>query len=577
MELGRAKKSSSVEKLLVNGQPTTDPVSIANVFSSHFDNISKTIMSNQGLLQSQVKQSENKFDPLHVSPFEVLKVINSLNPSKATGLDGISIKTLQCIGHALASPLADIFNASLLQGHFPTAMKAGKLISIHKKGSVLDVGNYRPVTILPSISKVFERLMHKRLYDFILPSLTSSQFGFIRRRSTQDAILHFISSIYDDLEKGRVPVGVCYDLSKAFDSINHNLLLDKLQAYGITGRLHDWFRSYLTDRPTTFTQRLPNGQDITCEPIMNNIGVPQGSILGPLLFLIYINDVVDCFPDDVLATLFADDSNAKFSVSRGDVIEPKLTGINDDFQRWASRNGLTVNSDKTATLVFRKGVEKSELQCHPQISVELEVKFLGILVDDELRFHSHVESVCKRLSSAVFCLKSVRDWAGIPLLLSLYHGLFQSHLSYGILVWGNLPEYLSDRIVRLQKYAIRTMLRKHRRHSCRQLFSELGILTFPCLYILNAVTYAHSQLLSGKFQANGTVTGYNTRTSSDIFRHSIRLEKVQGSISHHAAFLFNSLPPSLKEVKSQSIFLCLTKSFLLKNPFYKTKELVTNC
>jgi hypothetical protein len=291
-----------------------------------------------------------------------------------------------------------------------------------------------------------------------------------------------------------------------------------------------------------------------------------------LLFLIYINDVVDSFPDYVLASLFADDSNAKFSDTTSTYLLQKLKEVNTAFHTWAKQNGLGVNEDKTATLVFRDCAEKLALQSDPDVTLTTEVKFLGLWMDDKLSFSSHVDEVCKKLSSAIFCLKTVRDWAGSKLLLSIYHALFESHISYGILVWGNLPECHTNRILKLQKYAIRTMLRKTQRTSCRLLFPELGILTFPSLYMLNAVCYAHTQYRCGIFISNNTVTGFNTRSSGNIFRKYVGLKKVQNSITNHAPILFNKLPQSLKSIHSTQQFYLEAKKYFLAKGYYSTRD-----
>ena len=402
--------------------------------------------------------------------------------------------------------------------------------------------------------------------------LCDNQYGFRKKRSTQDAILHFLSTVYDALNLNKVPVGICYDFSRAFDSINHPRLIGKLKSVGVQGAHLQWFESYLRERPLHFAHRSSEGKDYFCgTPISNNIGVPQGSILGPLLFLVYINDLISALPTDVNGILFADDSNAAFSVDDSEQVCGRVEEVNSSVSSWANSNGLTLNNNKTAILIFAPRTD-IKVDVPEPFRTSQSAKFLGIHIDNNPNFFIQVEEVCKKLRSAVFCLKSIRDWADLCLLKSTYHAVFESFLRYGVLAWGFLPKFQVLRIVRLQKWAIRTMTRKGRLHSCRNLFPDLNIMTFPGIYITEAVCWAHMKMLQGDIIRTSSNNVYSLRNSSDLVTERARLKKVEQSIKFSSVKFFNALPQHLKEDINPKSFRQKVTQLFLKKALYSFDE-----
>ena len=243
------------------------------------------------------------------TPDEIVKIINDLNPKKSSDIYEISPEYVISTRQAVAHLLTIIFNRSVHEGSFPHAMKIAKIIPLHKGDSVLSVTNYRPISLLPIFSKIFERLVYNRLVEFIVKNniLSQNQFGFQKGKSTENAVTSIVSQILKAKERKESSYCIFLDFAKAFDTVNHDILIEKLNFYGVKDKALAWFKSYLSNR-AQYTQIGENLSDIG----LIKHGVPQGSVLGPLLFLVYINDITES--SKILKFyLFADDTTVFYS------------------------------------------------------------------------------------------------------------------------------------------------------------------------------------------------------------------------------------------------------------------------
>ena len=343
-------------------------------------------------------------------------------------------------------------NKSLTEGVFPNSLKLALVCPIFKKGDVTKCANYRPISLLSNISKIFERVMYNRIEHFLEEhdSIYELQFGFRKNYSTNHALLSIVESIRKNLDNKTYSCRVFVDLEKAFDTVNHTILLSKLNHYGIRGESLEWFRSYLTNRKQCSTI---NGSSSEYSKI--SCGVPQGSILGPLLFLIYINDMHDALSKCIVHH-FADDTNLLFSHKDPEVIRKTLNNELKLLYEWLCANRLSLNVDKTEFIIFRPPRTKLNNRIvlnlnNKKIHESRKIKYLGLIMDDRLTWKFHINELCKKLGRSVGMLYKLRHLCPLTVLKSLYYSLLNSHIAYGLPVWGNSDQIYIDKISKLQK------------------------------------------------------------------------------------------------------------------------------
>ena len=299
----------------LNGDLINDPNKIADAFNEHFSNIGPKLADKIGKgNRSYVDYLSDynidaSFQLKETDSSTVSILLSKLSKSKATGLDKISCRLLRECSDLIAESLSLIFNRSIIMGIFPNEWKCAKVVPIHKQGKRNCVDNYRPISIIPTVAKVFERLIYDQVFQYITEKkiLINCQSGFRGLHSTVTSLLEATNEWAYNIDHGNVNAVMFLDLKKAFDTVDHEILLGKLNAYGISGMAGNWFRPYLSERQQTcvINGRSSNSRFVRC-------GIPQGTILGPLLFLIYINDLPNCLTYS-RARMFADDTNLTYA------------------------------------------------------------------------------------------------------------------------------------------------------------------------------------------------------------------------------------------------------------------------
>ena len=279
----------------------------------------------------------------------------SFKGGKAPGHDHIPMHLVKNSFDIISKPLMYLINLSLEKGIFPNNLKTAKIIPIFKAGDVDIFTNYRPISILSSFSKIYEKIMYNRLLDFIqrFEILYSLQFGFRTKHSTSHALTHLVNKIATDIDQSKISIGVFLDLSKAFDTLNRDILFSKLENYGIRGVALNWIKSYFQNR-----KQYVQYNNVSSSHLITQCGVPQGSILGPLFFILYINDLPNA-SRIVEPLLFADDTSICYSHSDPEVLAAVLNEALQNIASWMRANKLSVNIDKTVYVIFHSRHKKS--------------------------------------------------------------------------------------------------------------------------------------------------------------------------------------------------------------------------
>ena len=368
-------------------------------------------------------------------------------------------------------------------------MKISKVLPIFKSDDNKIFKNYRPILLLPVFSKILEKIVYNRLYKFCHKNkvIYTSQYGFRPNHSTEHALLEFQNRIVNNLSSKCLSAGVFMELSKAFDTINHDILLAKLEHYGIRGIPHEWFRSYLVKRQqyVSFNDTVSETKFITC-------GVPQGSILGPLLFTLYVNDLHYSSPSGHFI-MYADHTNVIYSSKDIKNLEKLVNSELININQWLICNKLMLNVQKTKFMVFsyyNSYTYNISLSLNQKEIERVEViKFFGVFLDNNLTWKHHINEKAKQISKTVGIMSKLKNILPQRVLKTIYASLTESQLLYGLIIWGSKAMGSTNHLFILQKKAIRILDRAKYNSHTEPLFKRHKLLKLPDLYQLVSIKF----------------------------------------------------------------------------------------
>ena len=532
-------------------KPTHHPESPSSEeFSQFFSNITHTTTN----IYEETLSHTVCHKTLFLRPTDHVEIENvtlALKSKCGEDVYGISTKLLKQIITHISIPLATIFNNAMTKGIFPEKLKIARITPIFKKGDKSECQNYRPISVLPTISKILEELILSRLLDHFQQNnlFSKEQYAYQPGRGTEDAIKKLVETVSRALEQRlNCKVQMC-DLSRAFDCVAHDILLRKMECYGIRGVAQKLLKSYLTQRlqQVRILQDCSTFKETSC-------GVPQGSLLGGILFIVFINDL----PTKIEAKtiIYADDTTLITTTEKKEEITIEAERHMMQAKHWFDANKLTLNEAKTENITFTMDRWQK---------AEMPVRFLGIELDPRLSWASHIEKLAKTLSKITFAIRRVERTAGLEAARVAYMSMFHARMLYGIETWGHSIH--TKTILLLQKRAVRSLTSEHPMTHAKPLFKRHNILTVYAAYLLRFLMSIHKNKTNMTTHADQHA--YLTRNRNNLRAGFSRLTTT--AYFFRQVNIYNTLPACWKDQPSKTFQRSL-KCFLIKTAPYSIDE-----
>ena len=574
------KGKNSIIKLIVNKKTITESSDIANAINRHFCEIGPKLASKiengKSFKDYLGTSSEHSFFLKAVDESDVLEELLSLNHRKSAGPDELSPKLVKMCSYSLNEPLAFIFNRSIASGKYPKIFKMAKIIPLYKADKHCDPSNYRPISLLNCFDKVFEKLINRQLKDYLkrYDLLYEYQYAFREGYSTDLALMHFNDYVTKEIDKGNFILTLFVDLKKAFDTVNHLILLKKLEHYGIRGHCNMFFESYLSDRQ----------QYVHCNNVNSSVsnmvcGVPQGSVLGPTLFLIYVNDMINCIKYSKLQ-LFADDTITSLS---GKNLHVLFDLLKQDFKLmmlWFKANKLSLNFDKTFYSIFHSkkkivsNVFDSMVIDGEIIERKKSAKYLGLTFDEVLSWRHHTEKLLSDLSKYFYLFYNLRKTIPYKFKLQLFNAYVYSRVSYGLHCYGAASHVVLNPIHVVCNKLLKLFLLKDRRFPTNQLYKSCNLLKVSDLTKFIASKIIHRSIypnentpvcLRNYFTLNVEVHDRDVRDKLIVRLPSVKSAFGQTCLHWYGAYFWNRISENIRNIYDIKLFKKELKSFILES------------
>jgi hypothetical protein len=513
------KEAQNENIIIQNGNTvTSEKPTVANKFNEYFTSVADSISSN--LPDIPIMQLSPNIPPTEqrilyeTNEEEVLKTINDLKTTKSVGHDNIPTELLKNCADLILTPLTQLINQSLTEGIFPNKLKIAKIIPIFKSGDRTSLSNYRPIALLPVISKVYEKIVRKRLVEYLDANniIDHKQYGFRSKSNTETALFDLLSNIQTQTQRKRKVGLVFYDLQKAFDTVNIEILLTLLQNSGIHGNDLKWFASYLNDR----LQYVEIG-GVKSNQLRITSSVPQGSVLGPILFLLYVNNIQHLKLHGQ-PQLYADDIAILYNNQSFDEVK---TNIKEDFvllSKWTASMKLSINYEKSKILLIKNDLLIDQPISFNNVEIKFvnSYKYLGIDLDNRLNFVTYLNNLKKKLSQIAGLFRKLNHVVPHNFKKSLFNAFFDSHIQYGLNIWGQTFDYLVGALQRVQNKAIKNLFGYRFLERTNIIHEKTKILPIKFSLFLRSSCLIHN-ILHGYIHSNTII-----RENRNFHEHNLR-------------------------------------------------------
>lgn len=570
-------KIKSIIKLSKYNKITSEPKEVADIFNNHFASVGQENYQNaKGL--PVLHPSENSIFLSQVTLEEIYKILKKLNNKLSHGVDELPPTLFKHCAKELAYPFTILINQSFEEGIFPELLKRSLIKPIHKRETKTDPNNYRPIALLPTSTKIFEKAMYDRIYKFCekYKIFSESQNGFRKNKSTILAVYKYIQEIHDIINNKKYAIGILLDMSKAYDRVQNNILLDKLYDIGIRGPCHNWFKSYLNNRKQIveiehFNEKLHKIEKIRSNTITVNASIPQGSVLSCLLFLVYINDFAEALNESCV--MFADDISVLIPSQNSINLNEKIKNILEKTTTWLSKHNLQINLSKTKLMTFHP-YQKPQLDLNvnnDNITLEIvnEHTLLGLVIDRHVNWKNHIQKLHRKLSSFMYALREIKKTTDVATAITTYYAYAYAWLSYGVILWGGSTE--APGLLTMQKKLIRIIVNIEDTESCKPYFEKYKILTLPSIYILELCKFVRKY--------PNLYTKRDDHLTKRYLRPRNKLLLPASKMKHHSSSplamstkIFNKLPDSIKNIKNEKHFTKNLKQLLTRKCYYTISE-----
>ena len=552
----------------MDGKTLTDDKDIADGINNYFCTIGSKIRSKikwpGGHFTDYLKNKINNI--FFISPVveaEVSRELAKLNPKKASGPLYITTKIVTSCASQLTAPLTRIYNRGINEACFPGVWKLAKVVALYKKKSHFLPENYRPISLLNCFGKIFEKLISKQMVLFIekYKILYTYQYGFRGRHSTSLALIDIVDKIKDALDKNEYVLGIFLDITKAFDSVNHEILYKKLEHYGFRGHFLYLIKSYLSNRSQYLCINNTKSDQRNI-----SYGVPQGSILGPLLFLIDVNDI-QYVDHNSGSRLFADDTAIFYYDKDPNTLSTKGENIMKVISKWFALNKLALSLGKSNFVLFH-GNRKDAMNQITQLQVGNDIitrtdktKYIGLTLDEKLSWGPHIDEICNNLCKYFSVFYNIRNSMTAKTSRTVYYACIYSRIKYSIEVFGSASDSKMKKLQMMQNKLMKLLTNKDRMYGTVKLHNELDILQIQDIFetsVLNFVFKCVKDVTIEPFKNYFTFRHehhhYNLRNNEHITTNKILQNMGKNTTHFKGASLWNDLSDDVRSITGEKEF-----------------------